>query len=65
MRALIALAGSLIFAPATANELTFLGMPVPDSPQPFSPSFLEKLKPLHATNPALSPDGRKGTVRLV
>jgi TolB protein len=40
------------------HAVAFLGLSVPDSPQPFAPALLEALSPVVATNPAFSPDFR-------
>lgn len=59
MRTVLALAGSFTFSTLAAEELQLFNMRVPDRPELFSPSFLDTLKPLHVTNPVLSPDGRR------
>ncbi|MBB6096159.1 hypothetical protein HNQ60_005050 [Povalibacter uvarum] len=65
MRAVLAITGSLALASVSADELRLFGLPVPDRPEPFSPSFLDALEPLQVTNPALSPDGRKLVITVV
>jgi TolB protein len=46
---------ALLFIAADAR---FLGLAIPETPQPFAPAVLSGLAPLVATNPAFSPDLR-------
>jgi hypothetical protein len=43
----------------SAADARFLGLTIPDQPEPFTPAILEGLSPLVATNPAFSPDFRR------